>query len=64
MVKITKLFFCVNILNSRHTCMLERGSPEDAHPIKLFSHLCLVSNSIFQRLILAVPDCMAFFAGL
>lgn len=36
----------------------------ELQPIKGFSHRSRVSNSIFQRFVLLVPDCIAFFAGL
>lgn len=43
--------------------MLERGSAVDAQPIKGFSHLSLVSNSIFHFFVLFTPDCMLLRAG-
>ena len=36
----------------------------DDQPISGFSHRSLVSNSISQRWVLSVPDCMAFLHGL
>merc|ERR1719318_877455 len=51
-------------LSAKSRRMLETGSAVLAHPIRLFSHLCWLSNSIFHLLIPAVPDCMAFLAGL
>merc|ERR1719367_171479 len=51
-------------LLAKSITMFDRGSPVEAQPMRLFSHLSLVSNSIFHLLTPAVPDCIAFLAGL
>lgn len=49
----------------------DHGTPQcnqstyvDVQPMSGFSHRSLVSNSISQRWVLSVPDCMAFLHGL
>ena len=42
---------------------LNQNTHVDAQPIKGFSHLSLVSNSIFHFFVLFTPDCMLLRAG-